>query len=109
MRTSVTLSLLAACGLGAASYGVVAATPQSDVPMFSVHYTDLDLSTDQGVRELYRRISMAASRVCPSVEVGRLTETTQVATCRAEAISKAVKAINNAHLAEIAAGKTHAG
>jgi len=103
------LTILAACGLGAASLGAVAATPESDVPSITVHYGDLDLSTDQGTRVLYRRISEAASRVCPSVQVGRLTEAPQAATCRAEAIAKAVKTVNNTHLTEIASGRTRTG
>jgi UrcA family protein len=109
MKTSIALSLFAACGLGVASLGAVAATPVSDVPSITVRYGDLDLSTDQGTRILYRRLTGAANLVCPNADNRDLNGATQAAQCRATAISAAVKKINNAHLAEIASGHTHTG
>jgi len=109
MKTSVALSLLAACGLGAASLGAIAATPDSDAPSITVRYGDLDLSTDQGTRVLYRRLSGAANLVCPIVDNRDLSASTQAAQCRATAIATAVKKINNAHLAEIASSQAHTG
>ena len=110
MKTSAALSILAACGLGVASLGVAAAaTPESDAPSVTVHYGDLNLSTDQGTRELYRRLSGAATLVCPNLDRRDLQQSIVVARCRAEAIDKAVKTINNAHLAEIASGRNRTG
>ena len=107
MKTSIALSLFAACGRGVASLGAVAATPVSDVPSITVRYGDL--STDQGTRILYRRLTGAANLVCPNADNRDLSGATQAAQCRATAISAAVKKINNAHLAEIASGHTHTG
>jgi UrcA family protein len=111
MRTPIALSLLAVCGLGAASLAASAATPipESDAPSITVRYGDLDLSTDKGTRVLYRRLSGAANLVCPRVDNRDLTQATLAAQCRSDAIAKAVKKVNNAHLAEIASSRTHAG
>ena len=109
MKTSLALSLLAACGLGAASFGAVAATPDSDLPTITVRYGDLNLTTDQGTRVLYRRLTGAANLVCPTADNRDLNGSTQAAKCRATAIAAAVKKINNAHLAEIASGRTRTG
>lgn len=109
MKTSVALVLLAACGLGAASLGAAAATPESDVLSLTVRYGDLDLATDQGARVLYRRLTGAANLVCPTANHADLGSSMRAARCRATAIDAAVKKINNAHLAEIAFGHVHTG
>jgi UrcA family protein len=62
------IAMLVGCLL-AGSLGVAqAATPADDVPTVVVSYGDLDLSTTDGANVLYKRISVAAHKVCPFEE-----------------------------------------
>jgi UrcA family protein len=96
------IALLAACLL-AGSLGVAQAAPVQDLPQVVVSYGDLDLSSSDGVRELYKRISKAASEVCPypyAREVGKLAVNHA---CRNSAISHAVRQINSPQLVALRA------
>ena len=100
MRTSIASALvLVALGFGlTAPAGATTARvgPNGEETYrTTVHYGDLNLQTRQGADELYSRLSLAAMRVCEdgSDPYVRLTHTYKE--CRQEAVSGAVREINN--------------
>lgn len=97
------VAMLAGC-LFAGSLGVArAATPADEVPSVVVSYRDLDLSTAEGARTLYKRISAAANKVCPPDDGGQPLLRARNRACREAAIDRAVHAVNNAQLAALQA------
>ncbi len=94
-------AVLAACVLSG-SVGVAQATiPTDDVPRIVVSYGDLDLGTDEGVRTLYRRISVAAARVCPFQESMDPERLSYFKSCRNAAVSRAVSELKVGQLAAL--------
>src|SRR5665811_993748 len=83
--------------------GVVAAGTASaadiDVPSLAVKYSLQSLATDSGVQDLYRRITLAARKVCPENSVRDLSMQRQVEQCRDEAVARAIRQIDNSRLA----------
>lgn len=100
-RPKITL-LMVLCGVvGAVGAGAVGAAPVADdVPRQVVKYSPATLDTDAGVRSLYHRIVKAAEAVCP-IPSGTRFVPTGVAECRAEAVARAVRQIDNPHLAAL--------
>jgi UrcA family protein len=95
------IAVLAACVL-AGSLGVAqAAAPLDDVPTVVVRYGDLDLSTQEGVQTLYKRISSAARQVCPSADPRSLRRFDDGRACRAAAIARAVSDVHSSQLAAL--------
>ena len=71
---------------------------RKDVP---VAYTDLDLSTEGGARELVGRIELAAAKACggaplfyPSYNVAPNLAIREFNTCRANAVTNAINTLN---------------
>jgi UrcA family protein len=75
--------------------------PDLDVPSVVVKYADLSLESDAGVRELYRRITFAAQRVCPTPSIGELRLMRQAAECRDQAVARAIRQVDNSRLAAL--------
>lgn len=97
------VALLAACLL-AGSLGVAqAATSAAGMPQLVVSYGDLDLSSGEGVRELYHRIASAAERVCPYPNARALSEVAVNRACREAAIAHAVREVNSPQLVALRA------
>jgi UrcA family protein len=86
-----------------------AANAAGDVPTIVVKYDAASLATDGGVNELYRRITYAAKRVCPSASIRDLTALRQVDECRNQAISRAIRQIDNSQLAALYASYSKNG
>jgi UrcA family protein len=82
---------------GAAS----AADPGNDAPRLVVKYDRQSLATDDGVNDLYRRITFAARQVCPDADIRDLAVQRHVQQCRSHAVAAAIKAIDNSHLAAL--------
>ena len=79
---------------------VNAAAPSgSDAPRVAVDYSDLDLTTRDGIEVLHRRIVRAAHQVCPAPKNADLRLRVLARECRAQAIDAAVRFIGNAELA----------
>ena len=97
-------TLTAALSLGA----VNAATPESP-PSVVVKYSDQDLSTASGVNEVYRRIVRAAKQVCPDTSFHDLSLQRRVAECRDQAVSRAIRQIDNSQLAALYASHSKNG
>jgi UrcA family protein len=88
----------------AGSLGVAqAATAADEAPSVVVSYGDLDLSTADGARTLYKRISMAARDICPSADNIDLARLAKSKACREAAIERAVNAVNSTQLAALQA------
>jgi UrcA family protein len=102
MSHFVKLALLTLGSLTAAlSFGAVnAATPESP-PSVVVKYSDLNLSTEAGVHEVYRRIVRAARQVCPEMSFQDLGLQGKIAECRDQAVSRAIRQIDNPQLAAL--------
>ena len=98
-----------AVSLLAGSLGVAHAAPAQDVPHVVVSYGDLDLSSSEGVRELYQRIASAATRVCPYADSRELAQTMVYRSCRDAAISRAVREVKSPQLAALRAEHTKRG
>lgn len=92
-----------AISLLAASLGVAHAAPAQDAPQVVVAYGDLDLSSSDGVRALYARISAAAAEVCPYPDARELGQAMVNRSCRNAAISRAVREVKSPQLAALRA------
>lgn len=97
--SALTFSLLGAACIGASE----AATGDGDVLNTTVRYARGDLATDSGAQALYRRLTIAADRVCPRVPSSRLAAGTEARQCREHALEQAVLQINNSRLTGVLA------
>jgi UrcA family protein len=93
-RIAVLMGCLIAGSVGAAQ----AATSTDAVPTVVVRYGDLDLSSAEGARVLYQRISVAARQVCPLEYSRAVSQIGKNRACREAAIERAVNAVNNPQL-----------
>ena len=103
--TRISTSMLLIGGLvGLAAAGAAgaaeAATMPTDVPGIVVRFNSDMLATESGTRHLYRRLKIAAERVCPMASNTRLVSP-RVLECRQEAVTAAVNKIHNQRLAEL--------
>jgi UrcA family protein len=95
------IAMLVGCLL-AGSLGVAqAATPADEVPKVVVSYSDLDLSTPEGARTLYKRISYAAREICPFQDEKALSRVAINHACREAAIERAVRSVKSTQLAAV--------
>ena len=85
----------------AGSIAVAPVVSAQEAPSIVVKYSDLDLSTSDGARTLYKRISAAASVVCPYTDARELNLKAIGQSCREAAIEQAVRSIHNTELAAI--------
>jgi UrcA family protein len=79
------------------------------VPSVTVRYSDLNLATADGVDTLYRRISNAASLVCPTSYTKDMDAAAKAKQCQVEAIARAVQKVNNPKLALVHATRISRG
>jgi len=94
VSAGITAAIFGALGLCASS--VSAAADSTAMPQAVVEYGDLDLSNPQNARELYSRITAAASKACTSYPVdGRsLAVYARLRTCTHQAVADAVIKVN---------------
>jgi len=92
-----------AVSLLAGSLGVAHAAPAQDAPQVVVSYGDLDLSSSEGARELYKRIAFAAGEVCPYANAREIGQIALNRSCRNAAISRAVRDVNSPKLVALRA------
>ncbi len=103
------VAVLAACLL-AGSLGVAgAATPANEAPSVVVSYSDLDLTTTEGVHALYSRIAFAARQVCPFDGDTQLSRVALAHACRQAAIDRAVAQVHSGQLAALNNGHAKRG
>jgi UrcA family protein len=94
LRASATLTACLIVGASATAYAAADASPS-----VRVNYRDLNLATEQGTQTLYGRIVSAAHRVCAVSDIRVLAEVAAAQACEAQAIEKAVRAVNSPRLA----------
>jgi UrcA family protein len=99
-RAKIALAVLGLAGAMAAGTAGAAGTDR-DVPSIVVKYSDASLATDSGVQDLYRRITYAAKKVCPTASILDLRAVRQVEECRSQAIARAIRQIDNSRLAAL--------
>jgi UrcA family protein len=72
-----------------------------------VYYADLDLRREPGARALLNRIRAAARNVCePDPSIHDLREQTSYRVCLYEAISGALRRVDNPHVADLYEGES---
>ncbi len=96
-RIAAVAGCLFALGIGASGAVLAADAP----PEIRVSYADLDLTTDQGVQTLYRRLVAAAEQVCPSAPMQHLSLYVQSRACQKKAVAEAVRQIGSPRLAAL--------
>jgi UrcA family protein len=69
-----------------------------DTPTVVIRYTIASLATDKGVHTLYRRIEMAAEKVCPHSPAASLLPDEALIKCRHDTIAEAVSKIHDQRL-----------
>jgi len=110
MKTSSLITALAGCAALVAGAGLAsAATPDPDVLTTKVRYSDLDLSTDSGMRTLHQRLAAAAARVCPAPSSRDLAAYSAAQACRAQAVKRAASTISESRLVELRDNRGKAG
>lgn len=76
-----------------------AETQPADAPSMVVRYSDLNILTEQGASDLYRRIALAARHVCPAADIRDLKGFAQSQSCREQAVARAVRSVSSPRLA----------
>lgn len=100
MSTFISTPLLLLGGLAGAMAAGAAGT-DNDPPSVTVKYSHESLATNDGVSDLYRRISFAAKQVCPDASIGDLAIQFRVSQCREHAVAVAIRQIGNSQLAAL--------
>jgi len=96
LRASAALTACVIIGATATAHAAAAADAASSV---QVNYRDLNLATEQGTQALYGRIVSAARKVCAPSDIRVLGEVAAARACEAQAVARAVHAVNNPRLA----------
>jgi len=99
------LFVAAMSGTGAA----LAADATDAVPSARVNYAGLDLTSEQGARILYERISSAAERVCENAGSRDLESFFASRACKHKAIAEAIAQVGSPRVAAILAASTNHG
>jgi UrcA family protein len=100
-QPSTSMATLVTCAIAATASMAGAVTPLEQPPSVAIKYGDLDLSNEQGVLTLYRRITAAAQAVCQPLTASDLGAVTRSRVCQHEAIARAVRQVPSARLAAI--------
>ena len=109
LPTRLRALLLVGCALGLGSSMAHAATATDDVPSATVRYSETDLSSDEGARNLYLRIARAAQAVCPNADPRDLGALALSKSCQSEAIARAVRDARSPRLAAVSGMRTNNG
>lgn len=108
LRTALAFTVLTACtAIGAV--GSAHAADAAVVPALKVHYSDLNLSTEQGSLALYGRIVAAAHKVCTVVDIRDLRAAAALGACRDQAVARAVRDVGSPMLAAVHAERVRHG
>jgi UrcA family protein len=90
LLTGAAMSAISLAGAGA-----YADSPPLETHSSTVQYRDLDLNRPHDVAKLYKRITVAAGRVCGSRTLtGSFYRAADFANCRADAVAQAVARVD---------------
>ena len=93
-------SIVVAALLGAGSERAAWAGPIDAPPSVHVRFADLNLTTDEGVQQLYSRLRAAAEQVCGDTSGrGDLLMWREIRKCQSRALDQAVATIHSEKLA----------
>src|SRR5580700_10816090 len=104
-KSAITL-LIGVLAVAAAS-AADASPADRATPTVIIHYTTASLATDSGVHALYRRIEMAAERVCPHEPANSQLPNEALIKCRHDTVAVAIAKINNQRLAALHVASAH--
>jgi UrcA family protein len=79
-----------------------------EIRSVTVRYADLNLATEEGSRQLYDRLVVAAHQVCPeeAQTLMALRQNLEAQRCIEQAVDRAVKNVRNPKFAEVASRET---
>jgi UrcA family protein len=102
---AVMFGLAASTATALMLFGTQRACADSDVsaPSAAVHYNAQELATSAGTRVVYTRLTGAARAVCPEADSRDLANFAASRRCQREALSRAVRAIDDTTLTQMAA------
>jgi UrcA family protein len=100
--------LVAIAGATTAGYCTAGSADENGSPAVIVSFSDLDLSKPAGTRVLYKRITNAARQVCQPLARRDLSLMPLWRDCYAEAVARAVAAINRPNLTALQRSRTGA-
>lgn len=107
MNRQPTIAALIAMGVITAAASLASSTvaaagePSGDRLQTRVYYDRRDLSSERGIRSIYRRIVNAAEEVCPGSDSHNLDEVAASKECERRAIARALGQIGNRRLAAL--------
>lgn len=101
LRRRLTATLFCAATVLGTAAGVAKADDAPAVRSVVVKYRDLDLRTQSGAVTLYRRIELAAHKVCPDADSRKLEDKTATWSCRRQAVERAAESIDNPQVATL--------
>lgn len=111
LRRAGTLSALGAGLLGALAGAAYAASPGTAAPSMRVSYGDLNLTSEQGNKELYARLVSAAREVCGAsqLDIRDLQSLGLERACERQAVAAAVEHVRSPKLAALHSAHLHGG
>ena len=89
--------------------GALANDKAADVPSVVVRYNDLNLQTQAGAQSLHRRLKAAARSVCPDEFSRDLLTAQEGRACVAQAVDRAVTAVDRPMLVLVHASAAKRG
>jgi len=102
LRAKITALLVGGIVSAAGATLASAAAPADDGGLsLIVKYDPQTLASDTGARVLYRRLVIAAEKVCPADPSSPHLISRAVIECREQSVSRAVHHINNANLVAV--------
>jgi len=106
MHTKFNLALFAALAIAAVLGAPATAQVGSPAPTKVVRYLDLDLSTEQGVGTLLKRLDVAAAQVCHDQRGQDLQARLAFEACRKMAVNDAVRRTGSARVSDAQLART---
>ena len=107
MSTTKTTTLAAATLILTAALMPAVHAADASAPSVAIRYDAARVATDAGARDLYRRIAIAAERVCPVAVNSDLASARNARQCQADAVSRAVGQVHDQRLVEVATHARH--
>jgi UrcA family protein len=104
-----TIFITAATALGVASLGIAnaAGSDPYEPHTVTVKYDELDMSTQQGAKELYARLRAASKQVCARLDGRDLREHAAFRACYEQALGDAVLHVNRESVTALHQRATH--
>jgi UrcA family protein len=96
-----------AIAISATSSYAQSSREDGEIRTVTVKYADLNLATEEGSRQLYGRLVVAAREVCPAQgdTLLAISQNLEAQRCVDQAVERAVKDIRNPKFAEVAGSR----